>query len=653
LATKDRRWRSLVVASCAYLAASLLVWWNVWASHPTSTTICGCGDSSLFTWFLAWPAYAISHGLDPLYSTAMGYPGGVNMLSNTSEVGIGVALAPVTWLFGPVATLNVALALAPVLSAVAMFVLLRRWVTWLPSAFVGGLLYGFSPFIVGSLTGSYLMLGVAAVIPLIVLCLDELLVRQTRSPIITGLVLGLLIALQFFVGTEMLVIVVISGLIGIAMVIAYASWRRPDIVRAKARYAAVGLGAGGISAISLLAYPTWFALAGPAHLSQPIWPGNNFRSIGTVPRDFFVPPPATGASALNRLIGGYQGPAFSHQYFGLGIAAVLIAGLVIWRRDLRLWLFGAMAVIAATLSLGAKTGLWLPWQSLAGLPLLENVIPNRFTVITYFAVAVMVGLIVDHTYRTVAGRRDAALDGPAPATVGHPGARRLSRRGLVVAAAVAAVALGPIAAYLAANAPLTAQPVVLPTWFRTVVPTLRSRQVILVFPAPFSHRESAMTWQAVDSNAYSMVGVGGPGGVPSRSGAQQEGLTAISNASASFTTQTVGPGTIVAVRRALKAWGVTAVVIPDQPHLPAYDQINPVSFAAALVTAATGQLPKHRADAWVWMDVALPGTPALASIGKFTACTAGVAPHGSAAVDHASRCVLATARSNRAGTQSG
>src|SRR5664280_953243 len=120
LATKDRRWRSLVVASCTYLAASLLVWWNVWASHPTSTTVCGCGDSSLFTWFLAWPAYAISHGLDPLYSTAMGYPGGVNLLSNTSEVGIGVALAPVTWLFGPVATLNVALALAPVLSAVAM-----------------------------------------------------------------------------------------------------------------------------------------------------------------------------------------------------------------------------------------------------------------------------------------------------------------------------------------------------------------------------------------------------------------------------------------------------------------------------------------------------------------------------------------------------
>jgi len=50
------------------------VWWNVWSQHPTSTTTCGCGDTSLFTWFLAWPAYAIAHGLDPLYSTAMFHP---------------------------------------------------------------------------------------------------------------------------------------------------------------------------------------------------------------------------------------------------------------------------------------------------------------------------------------------------------------------------------------------------------------------------------------------------------------------------------------------------------------------------------------------------------------------------------------------------
>ena len=93
----------LLLGAGAYLLLSGFVWSNVWR-HPTSTTTCGCGDTSLFTWFLEWPAYAIAHGLNPFYSTAMHVPSGVNLLANTSVVAIGVLLAPVTWLFGPVAT---------------------------------------------------------------------------------------------------------------------------------------------------------------------------------------------------------------------------------------------------------------------------------------------------------------------------------------------------------------------------------------------------------------------------------------------------------------------------------------------------------------------------------------------------------------------
>ncbi len=90
VATDDRRSsppahqaHPLLLASAAYLMLSLIVFSSVWARHPTSTTTCGCGDSSLFTWFLEWPAYAIPHGLNPLYSTAMFHPSGVNLPANT------------------------------------------------------------------------------------------------------------------------------------------------------------------------------------------------------------------------------------------------------------------------------------------------------------------------------------------------------------------------------------------------------------------------------------------------------------------------------------------------------------------------------------------------------------------------------------------
>ncbi|HUA94488.1 MAG TPA: hypothetical protein VMB82_03060, partial [Acidimicrobiales bacterium] len=86
---------SLALAFAAYLALSVVLWWQVWSTHPTSTTACGCGDTSLFLWFLEWPAYAIAHGHNLFYSSALFHPGGIDLLSNTSVLAIGVPLAPV------------------------------------------------------------------------------------------------------------------------------------------------------------------------------------------------------------------------------------------------------------------------------------------------------------------------------------------------------------------------------------------------------------------------------------------------------------------------------------------------------------------------------------------------------------------------------
>ena len=104
-----------------YLVVAIALWWHAWSGHPTTATTCGCGDSALFLWFLEWPAYALAHGHNPFFSTALFHPGGINLLANTSVLAIGIPLAPVTWLFGPVATLNVASTLGPALSALAMF----------------------------------------------------------------------------------------------------------------------------------------------------------------------------------------------------------------------------------------------------------------------------------------------------------------------------------------------------------------------------------------------------------------------------------------------------------------------------------------------------------------------------------------------------
>ncbi len=130
--------RTTSVAGLLYLLLAVGLWWGVWSTHPSSTTTCGCGDAARFLWFFSWPAYALGHGQSLLWSQWLFHPTGINLLDDTSVLALGILLAPLTLAAGPVVSMNVALTLAPALSALAMFVLLRRWVAWPPAAFLGG-----------------------------------------------------------------------------------------------------------------------------------------------------------------------------------------------------------------------------------------------------------------------------------------------------------------------------------------------------------------------------------------------------------------------------------------------------------------------------------------------------------------------------------
>ncbi|MHB1518962.1 MAG: hypothetical protein ACYCVN_07835 [Acidimicrobiales bacterium] len=621
LAASRRGRRALVLAGCAYLALAVLIWWHVWTGDPSTTTTCACGDSSLFLWFLEWPAYALVHGHGLLYSKAMSYPGGVNLLANTSELAIGVVLAPITWVFGPVATLNVAVTLAPALSALAAYTLIRRYVDWVPAAFLGGLFYGFSPLILVSLTDAHLMVGMAPVPPLVALCLDELLVRQRWRAVATGLLLGALLVLQFFLGSELLVLTLIGAALGVVLLVAGAA-RRPGVIAAKTHHALVGLGVGATTTVVLLAYPVWFTLAGPAHTSGPVWPILYLGYEGAQLHQVLLPQPvSTNFQHFTARIGGYQGPTLSGEYLGFGVLAVAIAGLAIWRRDLRLWLFGGVAFGSGVLALGARPHVWLPWSVAAGLPELQNIIPTRFLIITTLALAVMIGLVADHARRAV---RSGHRYRPAGPPTGLPPARRWLAA--AVATGVTAVAIVPVAAYLAASTPNTTQPVVVPSWFRSVAPHLSGHQVLLVYPVPNQAIESAMAWQAIDRMSFTMVGGGGPGGVPQRAGKERPGLAVIGASSFTFAPQRLVPGAVGAARAALDGWGVTMVVIPDQHGLPLYDEVSSSPFAVGLMTAAIGRPPVRQDGAWVWSDVEHAGAAAQPAPAAFEACVAAATP---------------------------
>ena len=608
------------MAFVGYLAVSVGIWWDVWSTHPTTVTSCACGDASLFIWFLEWPAYAIAHGHNPFYSAALFHPAGIDLLSNTSVLAVGVVLAPVTWLFGPVATMNVASTLGPALSALAMFWLLRRWVSWTPAAFVGGLVFGFSPFVFVNVAGGHLMTTFLLAVPLMVACLDELLIRQTKSPRSVGIALGLLVVLQFFLSTEVLVIAVICGAAGLALLLGHAVIFDRSSIAARAPHALRGISLAAAVAVVLLAYPLWFALDGPAHLSGLVWPTLPPGTGGITVGNLWHAGPQTALRNLMQIVGGYEGPPLPPaEFLGAGLLIVVALGVVSWRRDRRLWFFVGLGLVATVLSLGVNGHHWVPWNVIAHVPLVRSIIPSRFFLVATLCAAAAIAVIVDRAHGLVADRGQALFRSDR----GRRRTSGITKAGsAVVAIVVGAVAVVPLAGAMSGNVPITARQVTLPLWFADAGPHLAGSQVVLTYPAPFTLVQSAMAWQAVDLLHFALVGGGGPEGLPARAGREKPGFEVMSAMSFSLD----GPpepsaANIEALREALGGWGVTIVVVPDQSVLPTYDRgTNPAS-ALGLFTLAIGRPPQFHDDAWVWNGVQSLSPRLVTATDAFDRCT--------------------------------
>jgi hypothetical protein len=235
-------------------------------------------------------------------------------------------------------------------------------------------------------------------------------------------------------------------------------------------------------------------------------------------------------------------------------------------------------------------------------------------------VAIVLAVIVDRTHEVA-------------------GARMGDNRALPMAAAVTAVALVPIAVAFWSNIPFATRAVRAPRWFAVAAPRRSSHLVVLPYPAALGGIQSSMAWQATEGMTFSMVGGGGPGITLSRAGPERPGFEILNQASIPLGLAPRPTATnLAAIRQALRGWGVTTVVVPDQPDLPTYDRGRSVGYAVGLFTAAIGDAPARQARAWVWtLDSTFPA-PIPMTAASFARCTRGARPGTSVAA-----CVLRSA----------
>ncbi|MHB1712430.1 MAG: hypothetical protein ACYCV7_13690, partial [Acidimicrobiales bacterium] len=625
--TRSDAWRRYPVAGALYLLASVAVWWNAWARGPSSVMTCACTDAGRTLWYLEWPAYALTHGHNLLYSTWLFHPGGFGLLSDTSIPAVGLIAVPITLLFGAVVSINLADTLIPVVTALSMYWLLRRWVRWTPAAFIGGLAYGFSAYVLVQLAFGWLNLALVGLLPLMVACADELFIRQRVGSVRVGIALGLLVTIELFVSIEMVLIVAVSGLVAVALLVGYAAVSDAGDLRRRLPHALSGSAVAAGVAMVLLAYPVWLFVAGPGHLSGMLWPTSIPGDLGNTFGNFWSHLGTWGPMSSRQLareapvLGGYRGPPLpSPSYLGAGWLGIAAIGVLRWRRDRRLWCFGGIGLVTALVTLRVGGGEWGPWALVYHLPFFQDVIQSRFSAVVDLCAAVMLAVIVDRT-RTGVGewqtRRRTCPQGAAwfRRAAGSPAVS------VALAAAVAAVAIVPVAGVMAANLPLTVQALGVPRWFVSTAPHLPAGQVLATYPFATADSQSSIPWQAIDKMHYLMAGGGGPAGTITRAGAEAAGFSVLRSASVVMVPPPAeSEANLQAVRQALRHWGVTMVVVPDDGGLAAYQQGRGTLYGVAFFTAVLGSAPSRQPGAWVWSEPGRAPPPRPLSGAELASC---------------------------------
>jgi hypothetical protein len=478
-----------------YGSLSAVAYLHVFPANPHLLFTAAGGDVAQESWFLDWTSFAVLHGHNPFVTNFVEYPGGANLAQNTTMPLLGILAAPVSWITGPIGAANLMFWLAPTASAASGYFVLRRCVRRAPAAFVGGLFYGFSPYMVAQAIG-HLNLLFVPLPPLILWFLYALLVRRTGDPRRWGAALGLAAAAQFLISPEILLDTVVVAAIGL-VVLALAG-PRPAVRAARHAYAGVVV-AGSVCAL-IVAYPAYLFLAGPnrytgsAHGAYP-FPSDLLSLV--VPDTNQMLAPGSIVSIGNRFVMGDI--VENGGYLGIPLLVVLAVITIRWWRVPLVRFSAVMAGITWVLSLGPRltvdthvTSIPLPFALLDHLPLFPSLVDARLGLFTDLFVAVLLAVGVDRFLgglEVVRSRRRR----PGP----HPG---------VVAGILAAVALLVVAS-LVPPWPMPAFPVSAPAFFSSAaVHRIPPGGIVLAYPYPAGQNDDAMLWQAADSMGFRLIG---------------------------------------------------------------------------------------------------------------------------------------------------
>jgi hypothetical protein len=343
-------------------------------------------DPNLFTWFMRWWPYAISHGLNPLYSAQIGAPDGHVLAWVTTVAPLGLLAAPITQTAGPIVAFNLLAAVSLPVSAWAAFVLCRRLTHRFWPALVGGFIFGFSAYEMNHINAGQLDIIFSLLLPLMAFLV---LLWWDRSLGNAGFVVLLAVALaaEFYLFLE--TFADLTAVLAIGLLVGYAVADR-----------STRPGVAHLSRLAGLAYAFALIAAAPA-----IWVAlthlpPKFARISSLDlASLVVPSPgrAFGLSWLAHLAALPVGES-ADGYVGVPLLVIaLVMAATTWSSRLTRYLsvmliFVVVAALGPAVHLGGRRLFGLPWAPVWSLPFLRSAFPSRLMVFAFLILAVMAAL---------------------------------------------------------------------------------------------------------------------------------------------------------------------------------------------------------------------------------------------------------------------
>jgi hypothetical protein len=567
-----RRWlgigRADLLVIEGYVLAAVLLYAGLWRDLDGGYLVGSMQDQNLFEWMFAAQAHAVARGENPLFSDLQNAPLGVNLMANTGLPALAVPLTPVTLAFGSTATWTVVLTGGLAGTATAWYWLFSRHVVRSPvAAAVGGAFCAFAPAVI-SHAKAHPNFAATFLLPVIAIRLIRL--PEARRPVLHGVGLGVLGALQVLIGEEIL-------LIGVLAVAPYAIWF--GLTRRRMpRQVVVGVATAIGVSTALVAYPLWLQFAGPQsyHAIEHGPKGNALAAFVGYP-----------SQSLGGLVTGGPGTLAmngteENAFFGWGLVTLVVV-LAVWlRAELPARIATAACAVGAVLSLGPvlsvdgePTGWPAPWALLADLPLLESVLESRLALACVPAVGCLLAVATQRV-----------LDAPPDRRFGTASLRAVWAGALVVAL----LPIAPLPFDTVTRAP-TPEFYAGGEWARWV----GDGGTIVPVPLPEPLRADPLRWQIDAGMGFAIpqgyfVGPAGEERLGSYGAPKRPSSLLLDGVAATGEVPPISDADRAAMVDDLRFWRADAVVLTDGPR---QEELH------TAVSALLG--PAHRAvDAWVW-----------------------------------------------------